>query len=528
MKKLYAPLLLLLALFVSFNIYCTPNLNSLPSATATIYLDFDGQTVNSAYWNGGSALNCAPSGFTDAEITEVFNRVSEDYRPFNINITTSLATYVAAPLSGRMRVIITPTSYWFTNVGGVSLTGSFKWGDDTPAFVFCDRLGPNSPKMVAECCSHESGHTLGLSHQSKYDGICNLTATYNDGTGSGINAWAPIMGNSYYRNMSGWNNGPTPYGCSNTQDNLSTITTQNGFSFRADDYSDDINSNPEIFVIANGAKDGIITTNTDKDAFTFTLSKNSTIHIDIKPFSINANYEGANLDIKVSLYNSSKGLLRTYDPSAAMNVEVDTLLNTGTYYMVVDGAGNNNVGDYGSLGSYSISATSGSTLPIHSVSLMGQVDKNKHNLNWSIVADEAIRSIEVESSSDGVHFTNLFDAAINAKNFNYAPLRITDLYYRIKVNSVTNQTVYSNTVLLRGVNKATKLFDVSTFIHSQITVNASDKYQYQLSDVNGNMMAKGNGTAGFNTLDVNRYPSGMYILQLVNNNETQTERIIKQ
>ena len=91
-----------------------------------------------------------------------------------------------------------------------------------------------------------------------------------------------------------------------------------------------------------------------------------------------------------------------------------------------------------------------------------------------------------------------------------------------------NQTVYSNTVMLRGVSKAAKLFDVSTFIRSQITVNAGDNYQYQLSDVNGNMMAKGNGVTGFNRLDMVRYPSGMYILQIVNNNEKQTERIIKQ
>ena len=528
MNKLYAPLMLLLALFVSFNIYSLPNLNSLPSADATIFLDFDGEVVNSAFWNRGNTLNCAPSGLTDAEITEVFNRVAEDYRPFNINITTSLSKYIAAPLSKRMRVIITPTSSWFTNVGGVSLTGSFKWGDDTPSFVFSDRLGPNSPKMVAECCSHESGHTLGLSHQSKYDGTCNLTATYNDGTGSGVNAWAPIMGNSYYRNMSGWNNGPTPYGCSNNQDNLSTITSQNGFAFRVDDYSDDMNTNPELFTITTGTKDGIITTNTDKDAFTFTLINNSTIHIDVKPFSINTNYDGANLDIKLSLYNSSKALVRIYDPAAAMNVVVDTLLNTGTYYMVVEGTGNNNVGDYGSLGSYSIAASVGSTLPIHDVSLAGRTDKSNHTLSWSITGDEAISTIELESSADGIHFNNLVNANANTSNFNYTPFNNNDLYYRLKVTSVLNHTVYSNTILLRGVSKLNKMFDVTTFVRNQVTVNAPGNYQYQLSDVSGNMLARGNGIAGFNRLEMNRYPSGLYILQLVNNNNKQTERILKQ
>ncbi|MBC7688191.1 MAG: hypothetical protein H7211_08435, partial [Aquabacterium sp.] len=250
MKKPSAPLLLLLALLFSFNVFSLPFLNSLPGAAATIYLDFDGYNVNSAYWNSGNAFTCAPSNMTDAQITEVFNRVAEDYRPFEINITTDETKFLAAPLSKRIRIVVTPTSSWFTGVGGVSYIGSFKWGDDTPAFVFSDRLGPYNPKLVAECCSHESGHSVGLSHQSKYDGTCNLTATYNDGVGTGETSWAPIMGNSYYRNMSGWNVGPTPYGCNNIQDNLSIIISQNGFGYRADDYSNDININPQMFSIA--------------------------------------------------------------------------------------------------------------------------------------------------------------------------------------------------------------------------------------------------------------------------------------
>ena len=78
--------------------------------------------------------------------------------------------------------------------------------------------------MVAECCSHESGHAVGLSHQSRYDGVNCATPVeqYNSGIGTGEVSWAPIMGNSYYKNMTNWNNGPTPYGCTNLQDNLST------------------------------------------------------------------------------------------------------------------------------------------------------------------------------------------------------------------------------------------------------------------------------------------------------------------
>src|SRR5690606_9430301 len=149
-----------------------------------------------------------------------------------------LNKFLAAPLNKRVRIIVTTTSEWRPGVGGVSYTGSFTWLDDTPGFVFADRLV--TPKMIAECVSHESGHTVGLSHQSRYNTDCDLTATYHAGNGLGETGWAPVMGNSYNRNMTGWNNGPTPYGCANTQDNLTIITTQNGFGYRTDDHNDNI------------------------------------------------------------------------------------------------------------------------------------------------------------------------------------------------------------------------------------------------------------------------------------------------
>ena len=503
-------------------------LSSLSTASATIFLDFDGHNVNNALWQGGTPFTCAPPVMTDAQITEVFNRVSEDYRPFNINITTDSGAFLAAPLNKRIRVVITPTSAWYPGVGGVSYVGSFTWGDDTPCFVFCDKLGPNSAKMVAECCSHESGHTVGLSHQSKYDGNCNLTATYNDGSGSGQVGWAPIMGNSYYKNMSGWNNGPTPYGCTVVQDNLSIITSQNGFTYRTDDYTDSIKSTATALAISATPVNGIITSSTDKDAFKITLAANSNFHMEVNPFSINNNNQGANLDVKVSIYNASKILVNTYDPIDKMNVVIDTVLNAGNYYMVVQGGGNTNVSDYGSLGSYSITGLLG-ILPIHEVKLSGRVDKNNHRLNWKVISDDPIKSITVECSSTGSNnFIEINTISGIANSFVYAPFQHNEIFYRLKVISVLNQTVYSNTIALKANSKTGQLFNVSTFVRNQITVNASDNYQYYLSDINGNSIAQGNGKQGFNKVNINQQPAGMYILQLISNNEKQTERIIKQ
>ncbi len=529
MKKLPILAALVLALLFSTASFAVPILNSYPAAPATIFLDFDGQNVLYPYWNGGTPINCAAAPMTEVQITEAFNRTAEDFRPFEINVTTDSTVFLAAPVDQRIRIIVTPTSAWYQGVGGVAYIGSFTWGDDAPAFVFCDRLGPNSPKMIGECCSHESGHTLGLSHQSKFGADCNNPVEqYNSGTGAGEPGWAPIMGNSYYKNMSNWNNGPIPNGCTYMQDNLSVITSQNGFGYRADDYTETMDAGTTVLAAGNFIKEGIITTTTDKDAFKFIKTQNGNFHLTAVPFNVGVNYIGANLDIKIQLYNNGGDLINTYDPSATMSVTIDTVLNAGTYYLMIDGTGNLNIGEYGSLGAYTLNGVNGA-LPVHDVSLTGNTNNDKHNLYWNIIADEPIKTIDVETSADGINYKKLTTVNGNAIKFSYAPLQSSKIYYRLKVTSVINQSVYSNTVILKEINDGSNnIFKVATFIKSTITVNANVPYQYQLSDISGRIINKGNGAAGFNNININNQPNGIYIIQLFSNNQRQTERIIKQ
>jgi hypothetical protein len=526
MKNFTKSLAILLLTISSSIAFSFPKLNSYPSAPATIFLDFDGHTVSGSFWNNGAPFTCAAAPLTDAQVTEIFNRVSEDYRPFNINITTDSVKFLAAPLTQRIRVIVTPTSAWMPGVGGVSYIGSFTWGDDNPAFVFTDKLGPNNAKYIAECCSHESGHTLGLSHQSSYDAGCNLLEVYNTGAGSGETGWAPVMGNSYYKNMTGWNDGPTPYGCDNVQDNLTIITSTNGFTYRTDDFAEMMDAATFPLGGSSFSVDGVISTSTDKDAFKFTLAQLSGIHIDAVPFGLGANNNGANLDIKVLLYDASLNLIRSYDPPASMKVTIDTTLNAGTYYFVLDGTGNANTSSYGSLGSYTITGFK-SALPIRSITLSGNTDKNKHNLSWNIIADEPIKTQVMEYSTDGTSFKTLTATGATSRNLSYVPADNNTRYYRLKVTSVVEETAYSNIIALKGTGKAGS-FTVSTFVTSQVTVNASEYYRYRLMDANGRMLAAGYGVQGMNNIDISSRPSGMYVLQLFINNEIQTERIIKQ
>ncbi|MEJ7627790.1 MAG: T9SS type A sorting domain-containing protein [Ferruginibacter sp.] len=523
--KNYTKTLLLFLLVCSFNAFSLPKLNSFSSAIATIFIDFDGHTVTSSGWNGGTRLQCLPAPLTELQMTEIFNRVSEDYRPFDINITTDSTKFLSAPLNRRIRIIVTPTSSWSPGVGGVAYIGSFTWGDDTPAFVFTDRL-LNSPKYIGECVSHESGHTVGLAHQSTYNTSCGLVEQYATGSGAGETSWAPIMGNSYYKNMTGWNLGPTPYGCSNLQDNLTIISSQNGFGYRPDDYTEILDATTTTPINSHFSLNGIIANSSDKDAFVYIITQTSPLHIEATPFRLNTGNAGANLDVAVDVYNSANILIRSYSPEDRMNVVIDTTLDAGTYYFVISGSGNLNTVGYGSIGSYTFTGFSGA-LPIRDVTLSGKDELNKHSFNWNIIADEPVKYQVIEMSVNGTEFKELSQLTASIKQFEYSPQQNGTLFYRLKVTSVIDQVAYSNTIALKATGKENK-FIISTLIQNDITVNGTGSYAYMVADANGRIIKKGTGTSGINRIDMNAYSAGMYILQVINQNTKQTERIIKQ
>ena len=79
MKNLYRTGIVLMLLISSFvGKTQVPILNSYPSASAVLFLDFDGHTVAGTSWNYNGPIECGGSGLNTTQITEVFNRVAED------------------------------------------------------------------------------------------------------------------------------------------------------------------------------------------------------------------------------------------------------------------------------------------------------------------------------------------------------------------------------------------------------------------------------------------------------------------
>jgi hypothetical protein len=330
-----------------------PILNSLPGAVAVAYLDMDGQVVSGTQWLSGGTINARgiSSNYTQAQMTEIWRRTVEDYAPFQINVTTDEAVYLAAPTNRRIRCIITPDNEWYGAAGGVAYINSFTWTGDTPCWVFSDQLA-DTARYIAEACSHEIGHTLGLLH----DGRTSPAEGYYTGHGSGEVGWAPIMGVGYYQPLVQWSRGEY-LSANNKEDDLAIITTQNGFTYRGDQQPGTPSGAPALAVSGTSVSgSGIIETGSDADTFAFTTN-GGTVSL-----SIPGDSTSQNLDLLAEILDAAGNVLASSNPDTLTDADISTSLAAGTYFVRVSGVGRgaplaDGYSDYGSLGQYSISGT---------------------------------------------------------------------------------------------------------------------------------------------------------------------------
>nr|WP_225954430.1 zinc-dependent metalloprotease family protein [Kibdelosporangium phytohabitans] len=342
-------------------------LHSRTGSNRTLYLDFNGHSVQGTAWNGGAKIDAPPydsdgnpSSFNEAErakIYEAFLSVSEDYRAFDVDVTTEEPTEDRITRSGTSdevygtRAVITPKDVTNCRCGGQAYIGTFdeanRHANYQPAWAYAD--GGYDGKSIAEIVSHETGHNLGLGHDGQTTGVEYYGGHTN---------WAPIMGVGYSQPVTQWSRGEYT-NANNTEDDLAVIPA-NGAPTLADDFPNDPASAAAL--TNNQPTTGIITTDTDVDAFAIQHG-GGTLTAKAAPAIF-----APNLDIELTVRDANGNVIATIDPPVqrvsanvanGLDATFSRNLPAGRYTFQVEGTGagnptSNGYSGYATLGQFTL------------------------------------------------------------------------------------------------------------------------------------------------------------------------------
>lgn len=328
-----------------------PAFNSKPGATYHIYLDFNGAYVTGKAWTysdgttTSSTWDCAawstdtdPSTFSVSEqndIRRMWERIAEDYAPFNVNVTTDVAYDPDNYTGDKNKVgwlLTTPTTdksgvrcphYGYGGIAYVNVFGATDYFSRyQPAWVT-----PMGTANTAEAASHEIGHNMGLSH----DGLTTGAAYYGGHIATtSAPSWGPIMGTGYNRNVSQWSKGEY-YNGNQIQDDLAIIAGK--LTYRTDDHGDTFQTATALTQVPVD-RIGIVETTGNQDVFAFSTAA-GTVSFNANPYRCDTQTWGGNLDVILELYNSSQVLVASSNPAAEVNAALSTSVAAGTYYLVL-------------------------------------------------------------------------------------------------------------------------------------------------------------------------------------------------
>lgn len=337
----------------TYPLTAVPALNSLPGATVSLYLDFNGDNtpsygsyspgVTPAYDQDGD-----PTSFSAGElasIQSIWSYVAEDYAPFNINVTTVQPSSMAHGVT--QKVVIGGDGAWTGGLaGGLSYINAFtSTGVPNISYVFSKNLAGGNPRYTGDAASHEAGHGFGLQHQSKWSGT-TLVQEYWTGPGDGT---APLMGGSYAAQRSVWWYGTTGVSSTSYQDDMAVIAgAQNGFGYRARTATT-LATAPAL--AAQGgtqlSASGLLVKTTDVDYYSFSSGAGAVSFTVTPPASV------ANLAPKVSILDASGNVIATAGPGQNLSATVTATLPAGGSYRIAVASN----GGFGNVGHYSLSGT---------------------------------------------------------------------------------------------------------------------------------------------------------------------------
>lgn len=161
-------------------------------------------------------------------------------------------------------------------------------------------------------------------------------------------------------------------------------------------------------------------------------------------------------------------------------------------------------------------STPNTPLPLELLSFSGILRGDTAFVKWQ-VADEttAIKYI-LETSPDSKQFSPLISSTPQQSNGNYNHVQSQKertLFYRLKILKIDGQISYSIIVKLSKITQENVLAIFPNPATSLININVTDEDQFSLYDLAGKNLLSCSTKPGMNLINVNKIPSGIYLLK---------------
>jgi hypothetical protein len=179
-------------------------------------------------------------------------------------------------------------------------------------------------------------------------------------------------------------------------------------------------------------------------------------------------------------------------------------------------------------------------LPIKLFSFGAIVNNCVVNLNWVSESEVDLKSYEVESSVNGQNFKTAVTITPSQPNvssmqkYSYQDKNPPQgkVYYRLKMTNSDGSFTYSSTIPLKlDCNKSLIVAYPNPVTDDILNVNVTNSNENatnaNLFDSDGRLVYSNKLISGTNSIDMKKFPKGLYFLELNNKGEKQQFKIIK-
>ena len=180
-------------------------------------------------------------------------------------------------------------------------------------------------------------------------------------------------------------------------------------------------------------------------------------------------------------------------------------------------------------------------LPVRMTSFQAINRESSVELKWSVAQNENGKEFQIEKSTDGKTFTSVATVPSSVKtgseNYAYNDAGVSvNTFYRVKLVDRNTQPSYSNTLMI--AKKTTHGFlslnqnPVDSYLGFSVNANGNTMGTVNIYNAAGTKMVsqKINLTKGTNSITLNldgKIYTGMYILEVLSNQETQSVKFLK-